>query len=188
MLFRTWGLAIGFSLFVAAGCAGTPVDPKDETLSLVYGYIDMKDAPSVLEWVSIKRYGGEGEWYYHLYAKDGLFWHIGIAPGSYQVEKFGGAGGIPLFKSDYEYNFGTKGRNDTAIRIQTPGVFFMGAYKYIDHPGGFLKQDKFEMQASKQPSEKELLQRLMKELESEKKLSVYTRQIDLAKKRLASLP
>jgi hypothetical protein len=188
MLFRNWVLAIGFSIFVIAGCAGTPVDPKDETRSLVYGYFDMKDAPSALEWVSIKRYGAAGEWYYRLSAKDGLFWHMGIAPGSYQVEKFGGAGGIPLFKSEYEYNFGTKGRNDTAIRIQTPGVFFMGAYKYIDHAGGVFKQDKLEMKASTQPPEKELLQRVMKEIESNKQLSAYTWQINLAKKRLAELP
>lgn len=179
-------LASAFVVFVLGGCAGTPVDPKDETLSLVYGYIDMKDAPSKLEWVSIKQYSSEGGWY-RVPAKDGLFWHIGIEPGSYQVEKFGGAGGIPLFKSEYEYNFGTKGRNETAIRIQTPGVFFMGAYKYIDHPGGFLKEDKFEMKPVKVPPEKELLQRLIKELDSDKEMQAYTRQILLAKKRLTGL-
>lgn len=173
-------------VLVIAGCAGTPVDPKDEKLSLVYGYIDMKDAPSKLEWISIKQYSSDGGWY-RVPAKEGLFWHIGIEPGSYQVEKFGGAGGIPLFKSEYEYNFGTKGRNETAIRIETPGVFFMGAYKYIDHPGGFLKEDKFEMKPVKVPSEKELLHKLIKELESDKEMQPYTRQINLAKKRLAGL-
>ena len=186
MFLRT--IAMGFAIFTLSGCAGTPVDPKDDTLSLVYGYIDMKDAPSPLEWVSIKRYGAPKQAYYNAAAKDGLFWHVGIEPGSYQVEKFGGAGGIPMFKSEYEYNFGTKGRNQTAIRIQTPGVFYMGAYKYIDHPGGFLKQDQFDMQTVKQPTEKEILQKLTMQLESDKDLRLYTRQLAIAKKRLASLP
>jgi hypothetical protein len=43
------------------------------------------------------------------------------------------------------------------------------------------------MQPLKTPSEKELLQRLITMLESDSKLKIYTRQIALAKKRLASL-
>jgi hypothetical protein len=181
-LLAIWGMAI-----VLGGCAGTPVDPKDEALSLVYGYFDMKAAPSSLDWVSIKQYGKEAAWY-QVSAKDGLFWHVGVESGSYQVEKFGGTGGIPLLtRREFQYDFGTKGRNDTALRIQTPGVYFMGAYKYVDHPGGFFKEDKFEMKPAKEYAEKDLLQKLIKELESDKDLRVYTRQIDLAKKRLAGL-
>ncbi|WP_019139984.1 hypothetical protein [Noviherbaspirillum massiliense] len=186
MAFHKWRIALVSFIIVLAGCAGPAVDPKDETLSLVYGYVDMTDAPSSLEWVSIKKYGGQAGWY-NVPAKDGLFWHIGIEPGAYQVEKFGGRGGSFLTRRDHEYLFGTKGRNETAIRIQTPGVFFMGAYKYVDHAGGFWKQGQFEMKALKAPSEKELLQRLIKELEADDEMREYTRQINLAKKRLATL-
>lgn len=185
-MLKGWKLAIVGFVFILTGCASTMVDPKDETLSLVYGYVDMSDGPSKLEWVSIKQYSGDSGWY-TVPAKDGLFWHIGVEPGSYQVEKFGGTGGFFLARREHEYNFGTKGRNETAIRISTPGVFFMGAYKYVDHPGGFLKQDKFDMKPTKEPSEKELLQRLIKELESDEEMRPYVRQINLAKKRLASL-
>ncbi|MGH7229634.1 MAG: hypothetical protein ACREIH_10540, partial [Nitrospiraceae bacterium] len=135
---------------VLGGCAGTPIDPKDESVSLVFAYFDMADAPSNLQWASLKRYDAKEPVWYDMAARDGLIFHIGIAPGSYQVEKFGGQGGIPLLtRAPYEYKFGTRGRNETAIRIQKSGVYFLGAYKYIDHPGGLFKTDKFQMQPIK---------------------------------------
>jgi hypothetical protein len=182
--------------FLAAGCASTSedVDVKDETVSLVFGYFDMKEAPSSLEWVSLKRYGTPDDrqkagWVYTLAAKEGLFYHVGIRPGSYQVDKFGGTGGIPLLTSrDFEYDFGSRGRNRTAVRIERPGVYFLGAHRFVNHAGkGFFQADKFEMQSAKQPSEKEVLQRLINALETDKELAGYTRQLKLAKQRLAQL-
>jgi hypothetical protein len=170
-----------------AGCASTPpVDPKDTTTSLIFGYFDAKDAPSSIDWISIKQYGGPSG-YYNVGIKDGLFWHVGVEPGSYQVEKFGGVKRLLIFGSEVEYNYGTRGRNETAIRIATPGVYFMGAHRYVAHSGGFFSADQFEMQAAKSPTEKELLARLIAELEADKDLRVYTRQIGLARKRLAEL-
>ena len=106
-------------MFALAGCASTrPVDPKDPSLSLIYGYFDMKDAPSGLDWVSLKQYGSKDGGWYRLRAKEGLFFHVGVEPGSYQVDKFGGMGGIPLLtRREFEYDFGSKGRNATAVRI-----------------------------------------------------------------------
>ncbi|MGH7206658.1 MAG: hypothetical protein ACREI2_10680 [Nitrospiraceae bacterium] len=173
---------------VLGGCAGTPIDPKDEVVSLVFGYFDMAEAPSNLQWASLKRYDVKEPVWYDLAARDGLIYHIGIAPGSYQVEKFGGTGGIPLLtRGPYEYNFGTRGRNETAVRIQKPGIYFLGAYKYIDHSGGLFKADKFQMKPIKEPSEKQLLQRLITLLESDSDTKMYTRQIALAKQRLGEL-
>ena len=176
--------------FALGGCASTPsVDPKDETLSLIYGYFDMKDAPSSLDWVSVRQYGTKDGGWYHLRAKEGLFFHIGVEPGSYQVDKFGGMGGVPLLtRRPFEYDFGGKGRNATAVRVAKPGVYFLGAHHYVNHAGkGLFAADKFEMKPARAPSEKELLQRLVKELQSDKALSAYTRQLELAKKRLSQL-
>jgi len=173
-----------------AGCASAPpVDPKDETVSVVFGYFDMKNAPSSLAWVSLKHYDGnaKGE-RYTMAVRDGLFFHVGIGPGSYQVDKFGGTGGIPfLTRRPFEYDFGGKGRNDTAVRIKKPGLYFLGSYKYIDHAGGFFEPDKFEMQPGSEPTEKQLLERLVKELQSDKELTQYSRQIQVVKRRLAEL-
>lgn len=177
---------------VLAGCAsGSPVDTGDATVSIVFGYFDVKDAPSNLEWVSLRRYdsakkGGES---YRLAVKDGLFFHVGIAPGSYQVDKFGGMGGIPLLtRRPYEYDFGSKGRNTTAVRIRKAGIYFLGTHQYVNHAGkGLFAPDRFEMEPVKAPTEKELLQRLLKELESDNALTGYTRQRELARQRLAEL-
>ena len=174
-------------MLMVAACAGARIDPKDESVSLVYGYFDMKDAPSSLEWVSIKRYGSDEPAFYQIRTYDGLFFHVGVDAGPYQIERFGGVGGIPLLtRREFVYNFGTRGRNGSAIRVQKPDIYFMGAFKYVDHPGGFFKADKFDMQATKQPTERELLQRLVKLLETNDYRD-YTRQLGLAKKRLAQL-
>jgi hypothetical protein len=178
---------------VIAGCAssGQPVDTKDETVSLVYGYFDMKNAPSDLEWVSIRQYDGKSKerGWYRLAAKDGLFFHVGIEPGSYQVEKFGGTGGIPLLtRRPFEYNYGSKGRNATAVRIQKPGLYFLGTHEFVNHAGkGLFEPDRFDMKPAKTPGEKELLQRLIKELETDKELAGYGRQLRQAKQRLSEL-
>lgn len=187
---RRW--LVMFVVLALAGCASAPpVDTRDATRSLVFGYFDMAEAPSKLEWVSLRRYDGTqkpGEWY-GLEVKDGLFFHVGIAPGSYQVEKFGGTGGIPLLtRKHFEYNFASKGRNSTAARIREPGLYFLGAYQYVNHAGkGLFAPDRFEMVPLKTPTEKEILARLVKELESDKELSAYTRQLALAKRRLSQL-
>lgn len=186
-----WLLSAVMAL-VLAGCASVePVSPKDETVSLVYGYFDMKDAPSTLEWVRLKKYGsgtkdGEG---YSISAKEGLFFHIGIEPGSYQVESFGGTGGIPLLtRRPFEYDYGSKGRNTTAVRIQKPGVYFVGSHRYINHAGkGLFAADKFEMQRAKSPAEREILQQVIQRFESDKELQQYTRQLQQARKRLSEL-
>lgn len=184
-----FGACLLGAVLTLVGCASAPpVDTKDESVSIVFGYFDMADAPSNLQWVSLKRYGEKEPVWYDLAARDGLIFHVGIRSGSYQVEKFGGMGGIPLLtRQRHEYNFGTRGRNDTAIRIQTAGIYFLGAYKYVDRPGGLFRADKFNMEPLKTPSEKELLQRLITVLESDSELKMYTRQITLAKKRLAAL-
>lgn len=184
-------LAATLLLTGLAGCASAPpVDPNDESLSLVYGYFDMEDAPSTLEWVSLKKYGGGekgGNWY-HLAVRDGVFLHVGIEPGSYQVESFGGQGGIPMIsRRPFEYDFGSTGRNSTAIRIKTAGAYFLGSHKYVDHSGGLFEADKFEMARQDSPSEQEVLIRVIAEMESENDLKPYTRQLAMAKHRLSQL-
>ncbi|MCL4798803.1 MAG: hypothetical protein KJ025_04395 [Burkholderiales bacterium] len=175
------------------GCASTsePVEVNDQRVSLVFGYFDMKDAPSGLDWVSLKKYDSkkkDGEWY-RMGVQDGLYFHVGVEPGAYQVDKFGGMGGVPLLtRRPFEYNFGGKGRNGTALRITQPGVYFLGAHKYVNHAGkGLFEADKFAMEPVQSPTEKELLQRLVKALESDQELAGYTRQLSLAKQRLSQL-
>jgi hypothetical protein len=173
-----------------AGCAGggQPVDAKDGRLSLVYGYFDMSDAPSKADWVWMRQYEPKAREAtgYNLAAHEGVFFHVGVEPGSYQVEKFGSRGGF--MSTPVEYNFGGRGRNGTAVRITAPGVYFVGAHRYVKHPGkGFFDPDRFDMLPAQAPGEKEILRRVVQKLETDPELKDYTRQLQMAKKRLGEL-
>jgi hypothetical protein len=174
-LFR--GFALGLTLLLA-GCGSAPVSSTDEGLSLVFGYFDMKDAPTKAQWVGFKQYGSKDAGTYKISVDDGRFFHVGIEPGFYQVDRFGGSG---FLRGDYVYNYGGKGRNSTSIQIQEPGVYFLGAHRYVAHTG------KFDMQPAKSPTEKEVLQWVVKQLETDRSLAPYTRQLKLARERLAQL-
>jgi hypothetical protein len=177
------------AILLTGGCASAPdpIDPKDKTRSVVFGYFDMKDAPSdELDWVSIKRYKPK-KGYFAAAFKDGLFYHIAVPNGSFQVDEFGRNTRF-LSNTRYIYNFGGKGRNQTARVIKRPGVYFMGSYKYksIDS-GSFFKPDNFKMVKIKKPREKELLKKLLKIMQSDKDLAQYTHQIRRMKQRLKRL-
>lgn len=162
------------------GCAAPRenVDPKAEHLSIVAGHIDMKDAPSRLGWVSIKAYGPGTDHHYLARVEDGVFFHIGIEPGSYQIDRFGGLSGWGGFGgAAHEYEWGTKGRNATAIRIERPGVYFMGSHRYTPQRTGLFEPGKFQMNSSPTPSEREVLQRVLRTVESDPTLRGYSLQI-----------
>lgn len=170
------------------GCAssGQSVDAAADDFSVVAGYIDMADAPSDLRWVSIKGYGTSDRWY-RAGVRDGLFFHLGVKPGSYQVDRFGGVRSlIPLFGDPYEYEWGTQGRNRTAVRIDSPGVFFLGSHRYTRQATGFFEAGKFLMQPMSSPTEREVLQRLLRIMESDPSLSVYRHQLARIKQKLGS--
>ena len=175
---------LGVLVLLVTGCAmQKPVDPNDAHLSLVYGYIDMDDAPSSLGWVWIKLYDGQNKGYAAVTRK-GLFFHVGVEPGPYQVERFGRHTTF-WSNTEYTYDFGTRGRNETAIRIDKPGVYFMGAYKYVDIPTGWFQQDKFKVERTQTPSERELLTRLVAVLQED--YPQYVRQIAMVRQPRARL-
>lgn len=162
------------------GCGTAPekVDPNAGNLSVVAGHIDMRDAPSRLGWVSIKAYGPGTDHHYLARVEDGVFFHIGVDPGSYQIDRFGGQGGLALLGgAAHEYEWGTKGRNPTALRIERPGVYFMGSYRYRPHRTGFFEPGKFDMERASAPSEREVLQRVLRIVEGDASLKQYALQI-----------
>ncbi|MCW8986778.1 MAG: hypothetical protein OQK75_03830, partial [Gammaproteobacteria bacterium] len=120
------------TILLSSGCASSPdpIDHKDASRSVVFGFFDMSDAPSWggIDWVSVKQYKPK-KGYYAAAVKEGLFYHIGVPNGSFQVDEFGRN---TRFYSNtrYVYNFGGKGRNKTGRIIKQPGVYFMGSYKY----------------------------------------------------------
>lgn len=174
-------VALAASLLLAS-CASTPGrDINDPTSSLVFGYIDMDDAPTSLDWVSMKQVGApEDEGYWGMDADDGLLFNLYLPVGSYQLYEFGGSG---FLAGDVRYQFPSYGRNETAVRITKPSIHFIGSFKYRKVKTGLFEAGKFDFERVAAPSERELLERLRKH--KEVKGTQWEARIDA---RLAQLP
>ncbi len=172
-------------IFVINGCGGTkPSDPKDPTLSLVFGYIDMEDAPSSMGWLTIKQHKPKPQMVYGCAIDDGLFWNTGVRIGSHRVEGFGKIHGF-LGRKNYYY----AAIPETQIRIKRPGLYFMGAYKFkvVKKSNWFTGGGgKFKLVRVKSPSERKLLKKLLKEFKDDDEKKFY-RQIRMINKRLGKL-
>lgn len=90
-----------FLLLALSGCTvifggGDILDEKVEERknlksSFVYGYIDMDESSTGLEWVQLNEISSSkkdsGHW---MRVKDGVFYLENLAPGAYQLSRFGG--------------------------------------------------------------------------------------------------
>lgn len=177
-------------MLLSSGCTVFgEVDKNDKTLSVVFGYFDVEDAPSWggIDWVTIKQFKPKQN-YYFCPVEDGLFYHIGIENSTaFQVDNFGRHTRW-YSNTRYSYNFSSQGRNKTSKIIKKPGVYFLGSYKYktIDS-GSIFKKDKFDMVPIASPTEKELLTKLLDIMTNDGELSEYKYQIAMVKRRLREL-
>jgi len=168
-----------------SGCATPPVDPWDETVSMVYGYIDMSAAPSPLKVASIRRFSEpvsdvdttveRNAWT----ERGGLFWQLGVKPGTYQIYAYGDD------ENKFIYRMGKQG--DGAIRVDEPGLYFMGSYLYPSKLMQSRDPGSLDLKLVGSPSEVELVERLIKVMESRKEDLIYLRQYSWLKKRLSEL-
>jgi len=161
MKHRIW-LVLGLMLGLLAGCAssGPTRDINDPTNSLVFGYIDMDDAPTKVSSAWMVQVAPPSDApYWGLGVSKGLFYNSYLPPGSYQLSKFGGSG---FFAGQHEYSFPRQG-NKTALRITKPGIYFIGAYKYKKVKTSFFSQGRFAIEKINKPTEAELLKRILEE-------------------------
>lgn len=141
----------------ASGGHGRSID--DPSNSLVFGYVDMSEAPTSVSWASIQQMAPPTEKpYCGTDVRDGLFYTSYLPPGSYKLSALGGSG---FFKGEHQYNFPKQGAGDTAVRIQKPGIYFLGSYKYKKVKTGFFEQGKFNIERVNTPTEAELLKRIL---------------------------
>jgi hypothetical protein len=141
------------------GCAfGPERDINDPTNSLVFGYIDMSDAPTKAKRAWVRQVAPPAKKpYWELGVIKGAFYNVYLPPGSYQISRFYGSG---FFKGEYNYDFPRQG-NETSVRINKPGIYFLGAYKYKRKKTGFFQADAFTIEKVSAPTEAQLLQRLL---------------------------
>lgn len=157
---RVLRLSVVVLIAVLPGCTTHMLNPTDPNASLVYGFIDMSDAPSNVDYVTLRQYKPkpkDGNPYRNAKAVDGLFWFDQLPPGTYQVVSFGGHSWWK--NTSYSYSMHDFAKNETAITIQKPGLYYLGAYKYKKE--GPFSSGKFSMIRLDSPTEKEILQRLL---------------------------
>ena len=162
MIKRMSGILLVFSALLLAGCASTGPerDIDDPANSLVFGYIDMEDAPTDVSYAHLKQVFPPSEYpYWPMGVEDGLLFQQYLPPGGYQMSNFGGSG---FWSGEHEYSFPNFGKNQTALRVDVPGIYFIGAFRYEEVDTGFLEVDKFSMVPVESPTERELLERLAK--------------------------
>ena len=70
--------------------------------------------------------------------------------------------GPGFFAGEHRYNFPRQG-NQTALRIDKPGIYFLGSFKYKTEKSGMFEAGKFSMQKVNKPTEAELLKRILDE-------------------------
>jgi hypothetical protein len=137
-----------------------PISIDNPNNSLVFGYIDMSDAPTKVKGAWLEQVAPPTDSpYWSMGIEKGLFYNTFIQPGSYQLSSFAGSS---FAKGAYEYKFPRQGQNETRIRIKKPGVYYLGSYRYVKvKKGGMFKRAKFTIERVSEPTEAELLRRIL---------------------------
>ena len=100
--------------------------PSGDDQSLVYGYLDMGDAPTPLGWMEFRQLAPASDAaFYQMRVHEGLFYLEKFPPGLFALGEFGGERyGRPLAYA--------LPRTSPSLRItiREPGLHFVGAFKF----------------------------------------------------------
>jgi hypothetical protein len=131
-----------------------------EESSLVFGYIDMADAPSDIRWVDMKRIRPETQTpYYPMRVEKGMFYRTYVPEGLYKFDTFGGYS-FRLGGNNLTYAFARQGKQEIDPVIKEPGIYFVGSYKYQRLDASPYSK-RYRLVRVNQPTEAELLRRLL---------------------------
>lgn len=152
-------------LFLAlTGCAtdyhATLQEIDRPETSLLFGYMDMSDAPSEMDYFDMKNFPTY-DTAYDFEVEKGLFYNEAIPPGSYQLNEFGGTSSFLLFffQTLHRYSFLNP---DAQFRITKPDMYYLGSFRYV------RDKDTFDIVRIKTPTEGDLLQRLLPKVQGTK--------------------
>ncbi len=141
---------------------------EGSNLSIVFGYLNMKDSPAGLGWLEFKEYASgikaPKRKATFLKIHDGyLFWDDNVKPGSYYVYKFGDTHYSFEMDTRFDYTYRFKVEpNPTKIDIKKAGVYFVGSYKYNKIESGDDEAN-FKMAPITSVTEIMLLKKMMKQ-------------------------
>ncbi|MEN8171034.1 MAG: hypothetical protein ABFS08_12500 [Pseudomonadota bacterium] len=149
-------------LFGLTSCGGFKAfqKPFEEEGSLVFGYIDTKDAPSDFRWITMKQINPDtptGK--YGFFVEKDLFYRTYVPNGLFKFHEFGGysyrMGGI-----DLTYAFPLQGKQEIDPVIKKQGIHYVGSYKYVKEKAPLLEL-RYSLKRINKPSEIELLRRIL---------------------------
>ncbi|NMB66202.1 MAG: hypothetical protein GYA16_15155 [Spirochaetes bacterium] len=128
-------LLLVFFLTVCLSCATTPKDLSQ--LAFIFGRIESADGDMALEtvdFISCSLHEKSESWEAYAHRQKGYFWLNDLKMGSYRAVRFSqrnwGLGG----SSGSYYLLNKYGPGPFMVRIQKPGVYYMGTYKYGMNP------------------------------------------------------
>lgn len=163
-------------VLVTGGCAFTGDKITDYTnRSIVYAWLDISDIDgNHMYGGHIKQYApATDKPYYPLSGeklKGGLLVnHNGLENGSFKLDniKLQSCLGFICSNTSYIYDFGAQDLVATTI-IKKPGVYYLGSFKLVEEKTGFFEQGKFSViKAENGPSQKEMLELMLKDAPSE---------------------
>lgn len=177
-------------VFVLAGCTifitkSRSMDEQETKNSiLIYGYMNDKGAPFNMEWGDIRQVRPASDEPMKDFRSNGkgLFYLENLPVGSYKILNVGGPEKAMMPQLYYEWDFPTA-REDAdfkrmELKAKKPGLYFMGSYRITKiKDGGFFGTDKYETVATKEVSEKQALQMLIKNAEGTKWKNIIQKRI-----------
>lgn len=166
---------------------GKGIDDQEEKNSiLIFGYLDDSEAPFTMEWGEVKQVRpASDEPYKEMRSNnEGLFYLENLPTGLYKVTTLSGPE-KGLSQNYWDWTMPSpsddKAFKRMELKASKPGLYFVGSYKINKiKDGGLFGVDKYETVATKDVSEKQALQKLVKYADG-------TKWEGLIKKRMAQI-
>ncbi len=161
MTSRLWKIVLIPVAILLTGCGAERIRDDNSPVSntLVFGYMDTKDAVTGLDWLRVRQvHPRTDDPLIDTYIDDQMFYGNNFRAGAYQIDSFG-AGRFALL-------FPRQGVEIGRFKLDKPGLRFIGSFKLKKESTGIFNPSKFELEPLSSPTERELLERLLKLAES----------------------
>lgn len=178
-----------FLIFALASCTfylskSASMDDQEEKDSiLIYGYLNDKEAPFTMKWGEVKQVRPVSDEPYKELRSDnnGMFYLENLPTGLYKINTLSGPE-KGLSQSYWNWEMPSPSDDKSFARLEMkakkPGLYFVGSYKIKKvKDGGLFSVDKYETVATKEVSEKQALQKLIKYASGTKWKKIIERRI-----------
>lgn len=155
---------------LVAGCAAGPTRVTDfSDRSVVFGWIDIGDVDANrLHNVQLYQLSPQSEtpyWNPKVVKFEGgyLYYAFSFPTGTFKVYELSGQSCLGIFCSNtsFSYSFGRQGET-AAVRVEDPGVYYVGGLKLADIKTGFFEAGKFDVQYTDEgPAERQMLEAML---------------------------